>query len=95
MKKIKKMGVLSFAKFQSILFSLLGIVAGIIYSFTGLIYDLLTIGLNSGTALAFMAIIGMPLLFALAGFILGFLEVIIFNLIVNWFGAIELNIVTY
>ena len=95
MVKIKKLGVLSFAKFQAILFALPGVVAGIVYSFGGLIYDLMTIGLNTGTLLAFMALIGMPLLFGVFGFVLGIAEAILFNMTVNWFGGIELNTETY
>ena len=49
----------------------LGLACGVLYSFGGLIADLLTIGLNWGTALAFGALVGMPILFGTFGFILG------------------------
>ncbi len=49
----------------------LGLVAGVLYAFGGLVIDLLTVGLNAGTALAFMALVGMPLLFGAVGFLLG------------------------
>lgn len=45
----------------------LGLVCGIAYSFGGLIVDLLTIGLNGGTALAFLALVAMPAMFAIVG----------------------------
>lgn len=48
-----------------------GLALGIAYSFGGLIYDLLTIGLNWGTAMAFMALVGMPLIFGAFGLLLG------------------------
>jgi hypothetical protein len=64
MAKLKKIKVLSFAIFQAVLVSLIGLIAGILYSFGGLIYDVFTIGLNFGTALAFLALIGMPITFA-------------------------------
>ncbi len=54
----------------------LGLACGILYSVGGLLYDLLTTGLNWGTALAFMAIVGMPLLFGTVGFVLGALVAI-------------------
>jgi len=91
MAKINKLGVFSFAKFQAVLLALLGLLAGIIYSFGGLIYDLLTIGLNWGTALAFLALIGMPVIFAIFGFVAGIVEAILYNIFVDWFGGIEMD----
>lgn len=44
---------------------------GIVYFVGGFIIDLLTIGLNSGTALAFLALLGMPAIFGTAGFLVG------------------------
>ncbi|QDU41385.1 hypothetical protein Mal4_57520 [Maioricimonas rarisocia] len=50
-----------------------GLALGLLYSFGGLIHDLLTVGLNAGTALAFLALVGMPLIFAVPGFLGGLL----------------------
>ena len=49
----------------------LGLACGVLYSFGGLVIDLLTIGLNWGTAMAFMALLGMPLIFGTFGFLSG------------------------
>jgi hypothetical protein len=49
----------------------LGLALGVVYSFGGLIVDLFTIGLNGGTALAFLALVGMPAIFGAFGFVLG------------------------
>jgi hypothetical protein len=49
----------------------LGLVCGVFYSVGGLVYDMLTIGLNWGTAMAFMALVGMPVAFGTFGFICG------------------------
>ena len=49
----------------------LGLLLGVIYSFGGLIIDVATIGLNWGTLMAFGALIGMPIIFAIAGMLLG------------------------
>jgi hypothetical protein len=65
--------VISTAKRTGRWMAYLGLGCGILYSFGGLLHDLLTIGLNLGTALAFMALIGMPVLFGTLGFILGLL----------------------
>lgn len=90
--KLKKIKAFSLAKFQAVLLAYVGLLAGILYSFGGLIYDLLTIGLNLGTALAFLALIGMPVIFAVFGFILGLVEAILFNLFANWLGGIEIDL---
>lgn len=51
----------------------LGLVCGVLYSVGGLVIDVLTIGLNRGTAMAFMALIGMPVVFGAFGFVGGVL----------------------
>ncbi|MDX1420694.1 MAG: hypothetical protein R3181_12060 [Rubricoccaceae bacterium] len=51
--------------------AVLGLACGVVYSVGGLIHDAFTTGLNTGTALAFGALVGMPLLFGGAGFVTG------------------------
>ncbi|MEO1286236.1 MAG: hypothetical protein AAFV93_00605 [Chloroflexota bacterium] len=60
------------AKRLTIIMGFIGFCAGVIYAVGGFFYDLLTTGsLNWGTALAFLALIGMPLIFACVGYIIG------------------------
>jgi hypothetical protein len=104
MAKVKKMGVLSFAKLQAVIMAIVGLIAGILYSFGGLIIDVLvsigwvssasasTPGLGFGTVLAFGALIGMPIIFATFGFIVGLIEAFLYNLFARWFGGIVLDI---
>jgi len=78
MKTLNRIRVFSFAKFQAVLMALVGLLAGTLYSFGGLIIDALvsfglitseeTPGLSYATVLAYGAIIVMPLLFAATGF---------------------------
>jgi len=51
----------------------LGLVCGVLYSVGGLAIDLLTIGLNRGSAMAFMALVGMPVIFGAVGLLCGVL----------------------
>ena len=53
--------------------AMVGLALGILYSIGGLVIDLMTIGLNAGTALAFLALICMPLIFGAIGFCVGLL----------------------
>ena len=92
MKKLKQIKVMSFAKFQAVLMSLLGLIAGIVYSFGGAIYDIFSTGINWGTALAFFALIGMPIIFAAFGFIIGIVEAILYNMFGKWFGGVEITL---
>ncbi|QNL21258.1 hypothetical protein HZR84_04675 [Hyphobacterium sp. CCMP332] len=93
MKKSQKIKVFDFAVFQAILFSQIGLFAGIIYSFGGFIIDSLvtfdfistdeTTGLSIGTILAFGAIIGMPAIAFIIGFVTGLIESIVFNIFLS------------
>lgn len=104
MKKIRKLRVLSFARFQAVLAGLIGLLCGVIYSFGGLLIDFLvsmgvlsstsfeTPGLSTGSVLAFGALIGMPVIFLIAGFFLGILEALLYNLITRLFKGFRLEI---
>jgi len=93
--------VLSLSKLQAVLGSLFGLFLGIIYSFGGLIIDTLvssdlissseTSGLSYGTILAFGALIGMPLIFGVLGFMLGLIEAIFYNFFARKFGGLKVE----
>lgn len=99
--KHRKINIFSFAKFHAILFTIGGLIAGIFYSFGGLIIDSLvsfglittqeTPGLSYGTVLAFGALVGMPIVFAACGFILGLIEALLFNLFAKWLRKLSIN----
>jgi hypothetical protein len=103
MAKSKKIKVLSFAKFPALLFALLGLIAGILYSFGGLAIDTLvsiglifsasasTPGLSYGTIFAFGALVGMPLIFAVVGFIVGIIEAVLYNKCIKWLGGLDVD----
>ena len=101
MAKIKKLNVLSFARFQALLGALFGLGAGSIYSFGGLVVDALvtlgwvvmsgTPGLSYGTVLAFGALIGMPLIGLIAGLAAGFVSALLYNLFAKTFGGIDID----
>lgn len=80
------------AKLQGILWACIGLLAGILYAAIGAIYDVLTIGLNLGTALAFLAIIGMPIMFAAFGFVAGGVGAVLYNLLTKPVGGIAIEL---
>jgi hypothetical protein len=92
MAQLKKIYVLSLAKFLGIVLGIAGLIAGILYGIGGAIIDLFTTGLNWGTALALQALIVMPIIFAIPGFIAGVIIAVSYNLISRWLGRIEIEV---
>lgn len=99
MKKRTHIKPISLAKLQAVLFGLLGLLAGIIYAVGGFIIDVSvslgwvssvaaeTPGLSLGTLLAFGAVIGMPGIGLIVGFITGLIEAVCFNAFTKVFGG--------
>jgi hypothetical protein len=92
MGKVKHFKTHSLAKLQAILFGLFGVLCGILYSVGGFFHDLFTVGLNYGSALAFLALLGMPLLFLIVGFVLGFIQAILYNIYAKLLGGFEIDL---
>ena len=82
---LKKLEINSVAKLQARLMSLIGLLCGFIYSIAGLFIDLQQDNLSYGTLLAFLAIIGMPILFGFFGYITGLIGASLNNVIVKIF----------
>lgn len=90
-----------FLKFQTVMGGLFGLILGIFYAFGGLIIDMLvsanwithseTLGLSYGTVLAFGALIGMPIIFAVIGLIVGIFEAFAFNVLSKWLSFLVIN----
>ena len=83
-------GVFSVAARQAALMAVVGLLAGFVYSFGGAAIDVLvtagvitsgsTPGVSWGTALAFLALIGMPVYFAVFGFAAGAIGAFLYGL---------------
>ena len=91
MVRLRRIGVLFFAKLNAIAMAMIGLIAGILYSFGGLIYELSTDTINDGTALAFLALFGMPLAFSAVGFVVGTIEAVLYNVFARIHRGIELD----
>lgn len=96
MPRAGSIGVLSTAARQAALMAAVGLVAGFLYSFGGAAIDVLvttgvitstaTPGVSWGTALAFLALIGMPLYFAVFGFAAGAIGALLYGLVAGRIG---------
>ena len=101
MKEPRRIAFPAFVKFQTIMGSIFGLIMGIIYAFGGFLIDTFvslnwlnhpeTTGLSYGTILAFGALIGMPIIFAGIGFLIGIFEVMLFNLLSKRLDWLDLN----
>ena len=101
MTTVQRIDVLSFAKLHALVAGCVGIIAGTLYSFGGLIIDAFvslgwivsdeTPGLSYGTVLAFGALVGMPLIFAVCGFVAGATVAVLYNCIARWTGGLEIH----
>lgn len=89
----EKVDIVAHTKLQTLTWALAGLILGIMYSFGGLIIDTLvsvgwitsseTPGLSVGTALAFGALVGIPIIFGVLGVIVGLLGSTLYNLFVT------------
>ena len=71
MARIIRLGAVSLARLFALLMARSGFLPGIFYSVGGFLFELSTGTLNSGTALTFLVLLGMPLLFAITGCLTG------------------------
>ena len=91
MRTLTSISVWSSAKFVAAYMVVLGSIAGLVYSIGGAVYDLSHSGFNEGTALAFLALIGMPVGFALTGLVIGALLAKPVSWLLAQVGGIELH----
>jgi ABC-type dipeptide/oligopeptide/nickel transport system permease subunit len=87
-----KIKVLSYAKVQAVVMAFAGLLCGVFYAGIGAVYDLQTDAISYGAALAFLSIPGMPLYFAVVGFVSAVVGASLFNLASRWVGGIALDI---
>jgi len=98
--KLKRIGVLSLAKFYAIMMGIMGLIIGIFIAFIAIISSISgsiatstasgQLGLFAG--LGFLGIVIIPLFYATLGFIIGVVSAFLYNLIAGWIGGIEVEI---
>ncbi|WP_350138488.1 hypothetical protein [Parasphingopyxis sp.] len=70
--------------------AVLGTIAGLVYSVGGAAYDATHGGLNAGTALAFLALIGMPVASSFIGLLIGLVLAMPVDWLLRRFGGSDL-----
>ncbi len=100
MKTLKRIDILSFAKFQTILMALIGVLAGVMIAFFGFIFQAFAgrfieggesfAGFGMGLGLA--ALVILPLVYAAIGFFVGVIGGALFNLVCRISGGIKIEL---
>ena len=90
---IKKIGILSLAKLETILMAIFGLLLGIFYA-------ILAAVIGTGETLTditliqfgWLSIIIFPVIYAILGFVTGIIGGWLYNVIAGWVGGIELEL---
>lgn len=88
---VQRIGVFSLAKLQALIMAVIGLIIGIL---TAIAASVLSGGANQNwvTDLGFAAIIVLPLVYAVLGFIAGGIGALIYNLAAAWMGGISISV---
>lgn len=99
MTELKRLNPMSVAKLQGLLGVIGGLIVGILVAiFTSIAGSALQqAGGQGGSGLAFLggvgAIVGMPIMYGVVGFIGGLIGAWLYNLVAKWVGGIEIELV--
>lgn len=98
MQEIKKVGIFSFAKIEAALGAIIGFILGLIWAVIGAtlfgVADMAGAVMPRGFGLLFgvAAIIILPIIYAVIGFIAGIIVAFLYNVIAGWIGGIEIEL---
>ena len=90
MVKVKRIGVLSLGKVFGLLYAIIGLIVGALFT---LLSSFLQAGVTGvyGGLFGKGAIIYFPLLYGILGFLMGLLLAFLYNLIAKWTGGLEME----
>jgi hypothetical protein len=94
---VKRIGVLSLAKVMAVIYVGIGLIAGVCLALFstvagGMFAQQGAGGLGMGMGMGMGAIITLPILYGLFGFIGGLISGWLYNLVAGWIGGIELDL---
>jgi hypothetical protein len=101
MIRIKRIGVLSFAKIVGLLYAVLGLIFGMLFTLFSLIGALTSAFATRSGGVSFVgmyetlfgigSIILFPIMYGVMGFITGLIMAAMYNFIARWIGGIEVE----
>ena len=95
MQEIKKVGVLSYAKIAGALGAVIGFIIGLILALVGTAMMAAFPNAPGGLSLfvGVVAIIVVPIVYGIIGFIGGAIVAFLYNLVAGWIGGVEIELV--
>jgi len=100
--RIKKLGVLSVAKMQGVMGLVIGLIIGVIYGLIIIAYSLLGASIlkgnsslavgGGGVVVGIIAMIAIPIIYGIIGFIGGAIGAILYNLFAGMVGGVEIEV---
>jgi hypothetical protein len=100
--RIRKLGVLSFAKMQGVMGLVIGLIIGVIYGLIIIAYALLGASMlngnsslavgGGGVVIGIVAMVGIPIMYGIIGFIGGAIGALIYNLFAGMVGGVEIEV---
>lgn len=98
MQELKKIGVFSLAKIEAVLGAVIGFIVGIIWALIARVFmgfaemARAPVSREFGMFFGVAAIVILPLLYAVIGFIGGAIVAFLYNVISGWIGGIEVEL---
>ena len=91
---VRRVGPLSFAKITAILYALMGLIVGAIFSLISLAGFAAARGQQGAAGMLFGvgAIVVLPIFYGVLGFIVSLISAALYNLIAGWVGGVELDV---
>ena len=100
--RIKKLGILSVAKMQGVMGLVIGLIIGVIYGLIIIAYSLLGASIlkgnsslavgGGGVVVGIVAMIAIPLIYGIVGFIGGAIGALLYNLFAGMVGGVEIEV---
>jgi|WetSurMetagenome_2_1015567.scaffolds.fasta_scaffold251144_2 hypothetical protein len=92
---LRKVGVLSMAKIETILMAIFGLILGLFYGIASSFVnstEYADVATDSSLMLGWWSILVFPILYAIIGFIAGAIGALLYNMVSRWVGGIELDL---
>ena len=100
--RIRKLGILSFAKIQGVMGFVIGLIIGVIYGLIIIAYSLLGASMlkgdsalaigGGGVVVGIVAMIAFPIMYGIIAFIGGALGALIYNIFAGMVGGVEIEV---
>lgn len=92
---LRKIGVLSLAKIETILMAIFGLILGLFYGILSSFVNLtesVTSATSNSLVLGWWSVLVFPVLYAVIGFAAGAIGALLYNMISKWVGGVELDL---